>query len=84
MVATHGCDGINLYVDGQLVAKDGSPGLPQGYLGTGTSGAEYLAGWPNSPTSNYFAGTISDAAIFDSPLSPSQQILSLYQASTAR
>ena len=82
VVATDGSNGIDLYVDGHLVAKNASPGLPQPYLGYWRLGSEGLTGWPDSSTGNSFAGTISDAAVFDSQLS-AQHVLSLYQSSPA-
>ncbi len=82
VVATDGSGGINLYVDGQLVGSNASPGLPQDYLGYWRVGSEGLSGWPDSSTSNAFAGSISDVAVFDAQLS-APTILSLYRASPA-
>ena len=79
VVATQGSDGMNLYVDGQLVGSNAN-GQAQSYLGYWRVGAENLSGWPNSPSSNYFAGTISDVAFYNSELSAGQ-VLTHYQAS---
>jgi galactose oxidase len=81
VVATQGPDGMNLYVDGQLVASNDVT-TAQSYLGYWRVGGEGLSGWPNSPSSNYFAGTISDVAFYNSELSASQ-VLSHYDASPA-
>lgn len=81
-VATQGPDGMNLYVDGQLVANDGTAGQPQNYLGYWRVGAENLAGWPDAPSSNYFAGTISDVAFYNDELSGTQ-VQTHFQASPA-
>ncbi len=78
VVATQGPDGMNLYVDGQLVGSNDNT-QAQSYLGYWRVGGENLAGWPDSPTSNYFAGTISDVAFYNSELSASQ-VLTHYQA----
>jgi hypothetical protein len=75
VVATDGSAGIDLYVDGRLVASDPSAGPPEPYLGYWRVGGEDLTGWPDSSTSNYFAGTVSDASVFDSPLSAYQVLL---------
>ena len=82
VVATDGSAGIALYVDGKLVGANPSPGLPQNYLGYWRVGYEGLSGWPDSPTSDALAGTISDAAVFDTQLS-APTVQSLYQTSPA-
>jgi galactose oxidase len=79
VVATQGPDGMHLYVDGQQVVSDATVTGAQSYLGYWRVGAENLAGWYNSPTSNYFAGTISDVAFYNSELSAAQ-VLTHYQA----
>jgi hypothetical protein len=83
VVATQGADGMNLYVDGQMVASNDTSQAQQ-YLTVGYwhVGADYLANWPDSPTSNYFAGTISDVSIYDTELSPTE-IQNQYAASPA-
>jgi hypothetical protein len=72
VVATQGPDGINLYVDGQLVTSSNTSAPPQNYLGYWRVGFENASGWNGSPTNNYFAGTISDVAFYNSELSSSQ------------
>ena len=79
VVATQGSDGMHLYVDGQQVAANATTTGAQNYLGYWRIGADSLAGWPNSPTSNYFAGTVSDAAFYNSELN-SSQVLTHFQA----
>ena len=71
LVATQGSDGMNLYVDGHLVASNDNR-VAESYLGYWRVGAEDLLGWPNNPISNYFAGNISDVAFYNSELSASQ------------
>ena len=63
---------MHLYVDGQQVAANATTTGAASYLGYWRIGAENLAGWPNPPTSNYFAGAVSDAAFYNSKLTSSQ------------
>jgi hypothetical protein len=83
VVATQGSDGMNLYVDGQVVAGNGTS-QAQVYPSVGywRVGAEDLANWPDSPSSNSFAGTISDVAFFTIELSINQ-VQTQYGASPA-
>ena len=61
MVATQAGDGMKLYVDGALVASGQSPARSP-TTGYWRVGGDNLASWPNQPTSNYFAGSIDEAA----------------------
>jgi len=79
VVATQGWDGMNLYVDGQLVGTN-STNQSQNYVGYWRVGGEDLSLWPYQPTSDYLAGTISDVAFYNTELSASQ-VLAHYQAS---
>ncbi|MBF6557704.1 MAG: LamG domain-containing protein [Acidimicrobiales bacterium] len=79
VVAAQGPDGMHLYVDGQQVTSDATTTGAQSYLGYWKVGAENLAGWSNSPTSNYFAGSVSDVAFYNAELT-SGQVLTHYQA----
>jgi hypothetical protein len=45
-------------------------------------GADNVDGWPDQPTSNYFGGTISDVAFYNTELSVAQ-VQAHYQASPA-
>ena len=69
VVATEGPGGLNLYVDGLLVANKVTTSVPQNYLGYWRVGDEDTSGWNDSPTSNAFAGTISDVAFYNVELS---------------
>ena len=71
MVATQAGDGMKLYVDGALVAS-GSVTGSQSYNGYWRVGGDNLASWPNQPTSNYFAGSIDEAAVYPNELSAAQ------------
>jgi galactose oxidase len=72
VVATQGSDGMHLYIDGQQVAANATATGAQNYLGYWRIGADNLGGWTSSPTSNYFAGTVSDAAFYNGELTASQ------------
>jgi len=71
MVATEASDGMKLYVDGAVVASGAVTGA-QSYNGYWRVGGDSLASWPNQPTSNYFAGSIDEAAVYGSELSAAQ------------
>jgi hypothetical protein len=82
VTATEGPDGMHLYVDGQQVAGNATVTGAQNYLGYWRVGAENLSGWSNSPTSNYFAGSVSDVAFYNTELS-STQVLTHFGAAGA-
>jgi PKD repeat protein len=71
MVATEASDGMKLYVDGAIVASSAVTGS-QSYNGFWRIGGDNLASWPNQPTSNYFAGSIDEAAVYPNELSAAQ------------
>lgn len=70
VVATPGSDGMHLYVGGKLVAS-GSTTTAQAYLGHWQLGGTVNTGWPNRPSSA-FSGSMSDAALFTTELTPAQ------------
>jgi hypothetical protein len=65
--------GMRLYLDGRLVASNPqvttaervTPTTSKGYWRVGY---DSLSGWPNRPTSDWFAGTVDDAAVYPSAL----------------
>ncbi|MGW0846284.1 LamG-like jellyroll fold domain-containing protein [Streptomyces sp. NPDC002787] len=71
VVATQGSSGMRLYVDGNQVGTLAETNS-QSYSGYWHVGGDNLNGWPNRPTSNYFAGQIDETAIYPSVLSASQ------------
>jgi len=79
VVATEGSDGMSFYVDGQLVGSN-STNQSQNYTGYWRVGGEDLRYWPYQPSSDYFAGTVSDVAFYNTELS-SSQVLAHYHAS---
>ena len=72
-VATLSSAGMRLYVDGELVASDATVTTAQsrssGYL---RIAYDNLDGWPSTPTSRFFAGTLDEAAYYTSALSAAQ------------
>ncbi|MFK4835410.1 DNRLRE domain-containing protein [Microbacterium sp. ZW T2_14] len=68
VVGTQGAAGMALYVDGVRVAQN-SNAVAQSYYGVWHVGGDNLSGWPNRPTSNFFAGTIDETAVYSSALS---------------
>lgn len=81
VVAQLGPSGAQLFVDGNLVANDPSILAAVEYNGYWRIGGDSLTGWPNKPTSGYFAGTIDEAAVYQFPLSV-DRIKYHYQAGT--
>jgi len=72
---------IQLYVDGELVAET-TPPTAQDFLGSWLVGCGAPSSGQDGPSSDYFAGTLSDAAFYISDLSASE-IESQYEASPA-
>ncbi|MGV8909669.1 MAG: LamG domain-containing protein [Propionicimonas sp.] len=66
--ATQGSNGTRLYVDGSLVARSTVAGA-QGGSGYWRLGGGNLRGWPDRPTSSYFAGSLDEFAYYGSALS---------------
>lgn len=76
-VATYGPSGQKLYIDGGLVASSSVAVTAQNYTGWWHLGYAYTNTWADQPTSNYFNGLLSQAAVFPSQLS-SSQVSALY------
>jgi hypothetical protein len=79
VVAVADSSDVFLYVDGQLVAESKAQ-VPKDGLGRWVVGYGTPANTTNPPSSDYFAGTVSDAAFSDFDLQLSQ-IQSQYEAS---
>lgn len=77
--ATEGPDGLALYVDGQLVASAQYTSSAASYDGYWRIGYDVLHGWPEAPSSDYFAGDVGDVAVYPTALSPAQ-VLAHYEA----
>lgn len=71
VVGTQGPSGMRLYVDGVLVGSN-SVTTSQVYPGTWRVGGDNLNGWPSRPTSNFFAGTIDETAVYPTVLTQTQ------------
>ncbi len=64
--------GMVLYVDGKKVGTNQTTTAGQSYSGYWRVGGDSLSGWPSQPTSNNFAGTIDDVAVYTTALSLAQ------------
>lgn len=71
-VATQGSDGMRLYVDGTQIGALPTQTTAQKYWGSWRIGGDQLNGWPLRPTSNYFAGSIDEFAVYPTVLSATQ------------
>lgn len=71
-VGTLSAAGLVFYVDGLKVGSDAGTTSAQDFAGVWRVGADNLSGWPNRPTSDFFAGTIDDVAVYPSALSVAQ------------
>ncbi|MFQ1004128.1 LamG-like jellyroll fold domain-containing protein [Modestobacter sp. SSW1-42] len=56
--------GLRLFVDGALVAEDPAATAAQPGTGYFRAGYDDLAGWPDVPTSNWFAGSIAHMSVY--------------------
>jgi hypothetical protein len=61
--------GAALYVDGAQVAADATLTRAESVSGLFRAGYDNLSGWPNAPTSNWFAGSIAHMGVFVTALS---------------
>ncbi|MGB7980662.1 MAG: LamG-like jellyroll fold domain-containing protein [Candidatus Nanopelagicales bacterium] len=68
VVASMGADGMTLYIDGRRVASRADTTVGQPYNGYWRVGGDNLNGWPNGPSSFYFAGAIDDVSVFPTVL----------------
>ncbi|MGC5224155.1 PKD domain-containing protein [Micromonospora sp. DT81.3] len=64
--------GMQLYVDGQLVASDAGVTGAQAYSGYWRVGGDNLGSWPNQPSTSYFRGAIDEFAVYGAALSAGQ------------
>ncbi len=71
-VATMSAAGMTFYIDGKLVGRNTSVTQGQNYQGFWHIGGDSLGGWPSQPTSNFFAGTMDDVAVYSTPLTAAQ------------
>ncbi|RZI96088.1 MAG: PKD domain-containing protein [Microbacterium sp.] len=64
--------GIELYVDGTLVASDPSVTAGRLFSGFWRIGGDNLSGWQDRPTSNMFNGALDEVAVYPHTLTGSQ------------
>ncbi|MTD12744.1 PKD domain-containing protein [Nakamurella sp. YIM 132087] len=64
--------GMKLYVDAKLVGQRSDVTTGQSYQGFWKIGGDNLGGWPNQPSSNYFAGAIDEVALYPTALTRQQ------------
>ncbi len=73
VVATLSSAGMRLYVDGDQVASDpattGARSIPNGFW---RLGYDNLSGWANRPTTDYWKGTMDEAAVYYSAMSAAE------------
>jgi len=67
--ASLGPDGMKLYIDDKLIGQRADVTWGQEYSGFWRVGGDNIGGWPNQPSSNTFAGTIDEVAIYPTVLS---------------
>jgi hypothetical protein len=79
--ATFGRGGTALYVDGELVAADPAATVAQDFTGYWRVGYDNLRFEPHAPTSESFAGSLDEAAVYDYPLS-TEQVRAHFDAGT--
>lgn len=83
VVASVGSAGLQLWIDGTEVASNASVTSPENSSGWWHLGFSYAAsGWTNGPSSDYWNGSLAQAAIIPTQLS-SAQIATLHAATTS-
>ncbi|WP_380175221.1 LamG-like jellyroll fold domain-containing protein [Kineococcus sp. DHX-1] len=72
VVATLGPAGMQLYVDGALVAGDASTTTAETNDGYWRVGGDAVSGWPQAPTSTSLAGDLDEVAVYPTALTAAQ------------
>ncbi|MFE5539243.1 LamG-like jellyroll fold domain-containing protein [Streptomyces sp. NPDC056492] len=72
VVGTLGAGGMELIVDGQSKGTLNNVTSSVAYEGFWHVGGDNLSGWPNKPTSNFFAGQIDETAVYPKALTAAQ------------
>lgn len=80
VVATLGSNGMQLFVDGVLVAEKADTTTAWPFDGYWRIGGDNLSNWPSRPTSRYLNGQIDEVAIYPTVL-PLSRIQAHYTAS---
>ncbi|MFA6057553.1 MAG: T9SS type A sorting domain-containing protein [Taibaiella sp.] len=71
--------GMILYIDGVQAATNAAITSSQNFTGYWRVGFDNVQWWPSAPTSNYFNGTLDDALVYHSALTPAE-VATLYNA----
>jgi signal peptidase I len=74
-----GAGGMKLFLDGEQVASNPGVTTAESYSGWWRVGYDNLSGWPQAPTSNFFAGSVDDAVVWHAALTGAQ-VLASYRA----
>ncbi len=72
VVGTLGGGAMTLYVDGQQVGQLTGVTMAANYQGVWRVGGDNLSGWANRPLSDYFNGTIDEAAVYPRALTAAE------------
>ena len=72
VVGTLGDGVMTLYVDGQQVGQLTGVPMASNYQGVWRVGGDNLSGWANRPLSDYFNGTIDEAAVYPRALTAAE------------
>jgi uncharacterized repeat protein (TIGR01451 family) len=81
-LATIGPAGMFLYIDGALAASDSKiTASAQTYSGSWRVGYNNITGWPSSPHSDFFAGSLAQASVYNYALSAAR-VAAHYTAAT--
>ena len=67
--------GVSIYVDGRLVARDSTVYWSRTMSASFRIGGDKTTGWPNRPSSDWWAGSIDEVAAYDYPLSAAQVVM---------
>ena len=65
-------NGMNLYIDGVRVGRRADIRTGMSRKGWWRVGGDNLSGWPNRPSSDYFAGSVDEVAVYHHGLSADQ------------
>ena len=68
VVTSLGANGMRLYIDGKQIGARTDVTNGQGYTGYWRIGGDNLNGWPNQPSSNFFAGDIGQVSLYPTVL----------------
>ena len=72
VVATMGAGGMTLYIDGKRADSRADTTTGQPYTGYWRVGGDNISGWPDTGSSNYLSGSISDVAVYDKVITRDQ------------